>query len=89
MIIKRICTLQLEQLVCLSAGLSGGGFLNHTHPVGLLWRRDRIVRLAATYKNSHIKYNKHPCLQLDSNSAISKIKRLQTYALDRTAAGIT
>jgi len=72
----------------LSAGLIVGGFLNHTHPVGLLWRRDRIVRKAATYNNTHIGTTNIHAFSWILTQRSQKTKRLQTHNLDLLTADI-
>jgi hypothetical protein len=60
----------------------------HTHRLGLLWTSDQLVAEAATCTT----HNKHKRWKTMSSAgfvpAVPTIKRLQTYALDRTATGI-
>jgi hypothetical protein len=64
----------------------------HTHtqtrPVGLLWTSDQLVAEAATYTthNTHKRRTSMPSAGFET--AVTTIKRLQTYTSDRTATGI-
>jgi hypothetical protein len=61
----------------------------HTEPVGLLWRIDQFVAEAATY-TTQTKHNRRKPMPLPEFSPAfpSAIKRLQTYALARTATWV-
>jgi hypothetical protein len=64
--------------------------IRHKHPVVLLCTSDHLVAEAATYATTTKK--KHTRISMPSvgfEFATSVIERPQTYALDRTAAGIT
>ena len=59
------------------------------HSVGLLQTSYQLVAEAATYTNTHNKHNRRKSIpSAEFEPAISGIKRLYTYALDRTATGI-
>jgi hypothetical protein len=59
------------------------------HSVGLLRTSHQLVAEAATYTNTHNKHNRRKSIpSAEFEPAIPGIKRLHTYALDRTAAGI-
>ena len=60
----------------------------HTLAAALPWTSDQIVEDATTY-TTHNKHKKRTSLSLAGfEPAIPAVKRLQTYALDRTAIGI-
>ena len=60
----------------------------HTHPAGLLFTSDQLVAEAANF-TTHKKHNRQTSMpSAGFEPAIPAIKRLQTYALDRTATEI-
>jgi len=66
-------------LGCLVFNVYGSHTIRRTYPVWLLWKSDQLVAKAAKY-TSNARHNHSP--------TIPTIKRLQTYALERTATGM-
>ena len=67
-------------------GVSRSHTIRHTHPVGLPWTSNQLVADAATYTTNTKR--RTSMLSVGFEPAIPAIKRLHTYALDHTAAGI-
>jgi hypothetical protein len=64
--------------------------LRHTpQSVGPLWTRDRPVALTSTWQHKHCTRDKHQCRPVGFEPTIPASARPQTYALDRTATGLT
>jgi len=63
--------------------------LQRTHPLGLLWARDQLVAVAATYTahNKHKRQTSMPSVGFEP--AIPAIEGPQTYALDHMATGFS
>ena len=59
-----------------------------THAVGLLWTSDQLVVKAATGATHTVHKGRTSMPSSGFEPAISEIKRLQTYAVDRTVTGI-
>jgi hypothetical protein len=62
--------------------------ISYTHPVGLLRTSDRLVAEAATYATRNRQNSQKTTPSAGFEPVIPAIKRLQTYAVDRTATEI-
>jgi hypothetical protein len=63
--------------------------VTHTHTVGLLWTSDQLVAEAATY-TTHNKHKRRTSIpSAGFELIIPAVERLQTYAFDRAATGIS
>ena len=59
------------------------------HTVGLQWRSDQLVAMAATYATPNKHKRRKPVLSPGLEPVIPAIERVQTHTLDRTSTGIS
>jgi hypothetical protein len=57
--------------------------------VGLLWTSDQLIAETSTSQRTTLTTDRHPCPPVGFEPTISAGKWLQTYALQRTATGIS